>query len=128
MAAWVFGLAPWDVMGHMTFRWEASVASSQRCFEKFMRMQLPSVSYFYAVELNPNRLGSHVHCLMADTAGMCRKLAWGSWFNKYGRAKIEPVRNFYDVTSYCSKYVTKELDTWWDVKLVAPSLWHKARS
>jgi len=127
MFQWVRGLAFWDVIAHLTFRWEASIPSTQRCFEKFMRLKLPGVSYFYAIEQNPNRLGNHVHCLMANTAGMSRQKAWDAWFKKYGRNRIEPVKNSDDVASYCSKYVTKELDTWWNVKLVTADLWHTAR-
>lgn len=126
MAAWVSGLARWEVISHLTFRWEASAPSVQRCFEKFMRTKLPGVSYFYAIERNPNRLGNHVHCLWADAEGVQRKRVWADWLQRYGRGRIEPVRNHDDVTSYCSKYVTKEVDTWWNVKLVGGGLWSKA--
>ena len=37
MGDWVHSLAPWQVISHMTFAWEASVWSAQRCYEKFMR-------------------------------------------------------------------------------------------
>ena len=63
---WVHGLAPWQVIAHMTFAWEASVWSAQRCYEKFMKRELWGVSYFYALEQNPSRDGYHVHALWCD--------------------------------------------------------------
>jgi hypothetical protein len=88
-----------------------------------MRRHLPQVSYFYALEQNPSRDGFHVHALWADTASVFRKEVWAAWFKRYGRARIEPVRSFEDVSGYCSKYVTKE-GAWWNVKLQ----WHRIRA
>jgi len=102
MGDWVHSLAPWQVISHMTFAWEASIWSAQRCYEKFMRTEMRGVSYFYALEQNPGRDGYHVHAL---------------WFHRYGRARIEPVNNPDDVADYCAKYVTKE-GSWWNVKLL----------
>ena len=55
MGDWVHSLAPWQVISHMTFAWEASISSAQRCYEKFMRTEMWGVSYFYALEQNPGR-------------------------------------------------------------------------
>ena len=55
MGDWVHSLAPWQVISHMTFSWEASIHSAQRCYEKFMRAEMWGVSYFYALEQNPGR-------------------------------------------------------------------------
>jgi len=123
MAAWVQDLVypdVWRLISHLTFSWECSIWSGQRCYEKFMRTHLPRVSYFYALEHNPGRDGFHVHALWADCQNVYRKEVWATWFQRYGRARIEPVRNFGDVADYCSKYVTKE-GAWWDVKLQ----WHR---
>jgi len=137
MAGWVSSLAPWQVVAHLTWRDRVgvdgvargiSVDSAWRCYEKFMRKQLPHLSYFYAVEPNPSRYGTHVHALWADAKGVYRKEAWASWFKRFGRAKIEPVRNFDDVASYLSKYVTKRADrlcsVWWNCKLQ----WHRVQA
>lgn len=118
-------LAPWSVMAHQTFRWEASLESTQRCYEKFMRRVLPDVSYFYAIEQNPSRSGHHVHALWADCTGVQRSAVWNDWHDRYGRARIEPVRGQIDVCDYCAKYVCKER-AWWNLKLVAPELWRRA--
>jgi len=50
MGDWVHSLAPWQVISHMTFSWEASIHSAQRCYEKFMRSEMRGVSYFYALD------------------------------------------------------------------------------
>lgn len=117
---WIESLAPWSVMFTGTFRWEASVWSAGRCFEKFMHKRLPGVSWFEAIERNPSRYGYHVHALWADCKGVFRKEEWASWFKKYGRCKIELVRNKGDVSEYASKYLSKPND-WWNVYLQ----WHR---
>src|ERR1035437_3815424 len=117
MGDWVYGLAPWQVISHMTFAWEASIWSAQRCYEKFMRTEMRGVSYFYALEQNPGRDGYHVHALWCDCKSMRRTKIWDKWFHRYGRARIEPVNSRDDVADYCAKYVTKE-NTWWGVNLL----------
>lgn len=113
---WVNILAPWQVISHLTFAWQASFDSGRRVYEKFMRKHLPGVSYFYALEQNPSRDGCHVHALWASGGTIFRKGVWGEWKGVYGRARIEPVRGHQDVSQYCAKYVTKER-SWFNVKL-----------
>jgi hypothetical protein len=116
MGDWVNMLAPWQVIAHMTFAWEASIWSAQRCYEKFMKRELWGVSYFYALEPNPGRDGYHVHALWCDCQSKSRKEIWRTWFERYGRARIEPINSRDDVADYCAKYVTKG-DSWWNVKM-----------
>jgi hypothetical protein len=126
MADWVHRLCPWEVIAHLTFRWECSLESGRRCFERFMRKHHARLSYFYALEANghcSDRTGFHVHALWGDCQGVFRKEAWATWFKRYGRARIEPVRSKGDVSGYCSKYVTKE-GAWWNVKLQ----WHRVEA
>lgn len=120
MASWVRALAPWQVIAHLTFRWEVSLWAARRGYERYMRKSLPRVSYFYAEECNPSRDGYHVHALWSDCRAVFRREAWAAWFKRFGRARIEPVRNEGDVSDYCAKYVTKE-GAWWDCKLQ----WHR---
>jgi hypothetical protein len=124
MTDWVSSLAPWSVIAHHTFVWEASIWSAQKSFEKFMAKEVRDVSYFYAVERNPSRDGHHVHALWSDCEGVLRSRIWERWFDRYGRNRIEPVRSVMDVTSYCAKYVTKE-GAWWNVKIVSPTLFQR---
>jgi len=117
MGDWVHSLAPWQVIAHLTFSWEASIASAMRCYEKFMRTKMRGVSYFYALEQNPGRDGYHVHALWCDCKSKSRQHTWRTWFERYGRNRIEPVNNQDDVADYCAKYVCKE-GAWWNVKLL----------
>ena len=118
MGDWVHGLAPWQVISHLTFSWEASIWSAARCYEKFMRKDMWGVSYFYALEQNPGRDGYHVHALWCDCKSKSRRNVWRAWFDRYGRNRIEPVNSRDDVADYCAKYVTKE-NSWWNVKLLS---------
>src|ERR1035437_2332443 len=120
MVSWVDALAPWEVISHLTFRWEVSLDGARRGYEKFMTRELPHLSYFYAEEANPSRDGYHIHALWSDAKTLYRKEAWAAWFERFGRARIEPVKSKADVVSYCAKYVTKER-AWWNVKLQ----WHR---
>lgn len=115
MARFVSGLADWRVFATHTFCWEASLWSSRRVYERFMREALAGVSYFYAIEENPSRDGHHVHA-MWDSLDAPRKATHKEWLKRYGRNRIEPVRGYLDVLNYCSKYVVKER-AWWDFKL-----------
>jgi len=117
MANWVADLAHWHVIATLTFEWEASVWSAQRCYEKFMRTEMRGISHFYALEQNPSRDGFHCHALWTDCKNMRRDTVWQKWFRRYGRGEIKPVNNQTDVTDYVSKYVTKA-GAWWDVKLL----------
>lgn len=122
MHAWVSSLASWELVFHGTWKWEASCASAQRGFERWMRREAPDVSYFYALERNPSRDGFHVHSIWANTAGMYRKTLWERWFERFGRNKLEPIRSRIQVEEYLTKYVTKEVTWeergWWNVHLV----------
>lgn len=123
MIEWVCGLAPWSVTATFTFKWEASVGSCVRVFEKFMRKEVNHASYFYAVERNPGRGGHHIHSVWADCRDVYRSEVWAEWFERYGRARIEPVKS----VGHCTLYVTKSLaaayaakgtmDGWWNVNL-----------
>ena len=130
VAAWIDRLAPWTVVEHLTFPWSASVPSATRCYEKFHRKFAPDISYFFAVERNPSRCGSHLHALLAAPPNLYRKRLWQLWFDRYrdpatgegARARIEPVRSQADVTSYVTKYCTKDVfthDGWWNFHVAA---------
>jgi hypothetical protein len=123
MVSWVDSLAPWEVISHLTFRWEVSLDAARRGYERFMSRALPHLSYFYAEEANPSRDGYHIHALWGDCKTLYRREAWATWFERFGRARIEPVRDRGDVAGYCAKYVTKER-AWWNVKLQ----WHRSQA
>ncbi len=116
MSEWVNGLCKWDWIGHFTFRFEASIWSTQKRFPEFMRDLVPDLNWFFAVEQNPSRDGHHVHALIGNVRELRRKAVWRQWFERYGRNRIEPIRSFADVSRYCAKYVCKER-AWWDVRV-----------
>jgi hypothetical protein len=116
MANWLPSLAPWQAIAHLTFEWQASIWSADRCYKKFMSSKLQQVSYFYVVEPNPSRDGFHVHALWCDCGNQLSEI-WRCWSVPYGRNRIEPIRNIEHVSAYCTKYVSND-DAWWDVRLV----------
>jgi hypothetical protein len=137
MADWVNWLAPWEVIAHLTWKdridahgvpYGISMDSARKAYERFMQRELPRVSYFYAIEPNPSRAGCHVHALWADAKGVYRQEAWAAWFQRYGRARIEPVRSQSDVSDYCAKHLvasyTTKAPVWWNVKLQ----WHRVQA
>lgn len=155
MADWVNWLAPWQVIAHLTWKdWlddhgfphGITVEGARKSFERFMRKELPRLSYFYAIEPNPSRDGSHVHALWADCGAMITRRtrsgelvravsgpegavdAWAVWFERFGRAKMEIVRSHNDVTRYCGKHLVSSYTTkgavWWNVKLQ----WHRMQA
>jgi len=54
----------------------------------------------------------HFHALVVDVGDARRTEAWKFWFERWGCARIEPVRSSDACRRYCSKYVVKggELD------------------
>jgi len=115
-AQWIQQLADWQVMATFTFRWRASIWSAQRCFEKMMARRLPGVSYVEAIEAHPGGHGYHVHALWADCAQVNREREFWNWLDRYGRARIEPVKVPGDAAGYASKYLCKD-DAWFNVNL-----------
>jgi hypothetical protein len=117
MAGFVDGLAPWQVIAHQTFPWEASLDSTRRIYERFMRTRHRDVDYFYAIEQNPSRAGHHVHAVLHRSLRPYLKEWWAEWFEKYGRCRFEFIKDRADVVNYAAKYVSKQ-DTWWNFHLV----------
>jgi hypothetical protein len=118
MAKMVDALAPWKVFATHTFRWNASLSSAGRVYRRFMDRMLPSISFFYAVELHPGGHGGHIHALW-DSLEAPRIATHKEWLKRYGGNRIEPVRSFDDVVQYCSKvaYLLKQDRCWWDYHL-----------
>jgi hypothetical protein len=130
--AWIESLvAPtgWEVMCTFTFRWEASVDSARRCYERWIRKRLPQISWFYCIEPNPSREGCHVHALWADCLTVQRSAIWHELTGtkehpgRWGYSRIEPVKSKADSSAYASKYLTKS-DAWFDLKLQ----WHRLQT
>ena len=102
---WVMFLAPWQCMFTGTFRWSASVWSAEKSFLQFMGKKAPGVSFYYVVEPHPGGHGFHVHAIFAARDEIHRKGLWEKWFEKYGRALVEPIKDITDVTQYIADYL-----------------------
>ena len=119
---WISGMANWTTKYDTTFKFPCDEFRAEKLFRKFMHDHLPSSTYFFAVEQNPNQpdhaLGGglkrpcHIHAL-TDTPWkhyklvkrVLRKDIWKLWFEKYGRNRLEPVRNLRDARDYCAKKI-----------------------
>jgi len=132
---WLDSLAPWDVFFTGTTRYPATCRSLQKSFERFMRIDYNTISYVYTLEPHKD-LSFHVHAMFDEPYAMNWKQYWRRWFDRYGRARTEPMRHKADVEAYVTKYLTKEWDVnkpemvgdpkvntserqtvWWNVKM-----------
>ena len=79
MGDWVHSLAPWQVISHLTFAWQASIWSARRCYEKFMRTEMRGVSYSMRWKKILAGMGTTpTHC------GVTAKASRGSMFGGVG--------------------------------------------
>ena len=126
---WLHDLAPWELFFTGTFSWEASNAACQRAWKRFMKKQMPDVTWFMVTEKNPQRPGYHIHALMQGTETYRRKTIWNRWYKRYGINKLEPIKSRKNVedytTKHCSNYLTKGVG-WYDFEINDRDLWSKA--
>ncbi|NGP75624.1 hypothetical protein G3570_03205 [Balneolaceae bacterium YR4-1] len=102
----------WDYFFTGTFRYEnISVNGSRRCAQRFFRG-------FTTLELGVLFIESgklygkvHLHGLLRFRPGHrpSARTIWSWWFDRYGRAKVEEIDSAEAVSSYCCKYVTKQM-------------------
>jgi len=114
---WVVALAPWDVFFTGTFRFEVRrVDVASRIAERFFSHNVWRRPVFYAVEWHPRGHGCHVHAVIASSGSCYRRGLWRAWFDRYGRARVEPVRDRDQVGRYCAKYCVKQAFRrgWWN--------------
>ena len=145
MAGWIDGLAPWQVIAHLSFKPRPAFQSGRKfyservqqvappvgtshvaaaeSFERLMRRSHPDTDYFYATESNPGLIaGAHIHTVLHRPLKIYCKAWWEEWFELYGRNRFELIKSKDDVVSYAAKYVTKER-SWWNVKLAHMPAW-----
>jgi hypothetical protein len=117
IALWIHSLRPWADFATLTFAGHpVGQHAAAMHFKYFMQDHARGCSYFVAFEPNPGRAGYHAHALL-HALEQQRKALWQDWFQQHGRNRIEPIESKGDVVSYCAKYVTKNKDAWWDLKL-----------
>ena len=106
-----------------------SQPAAMRAFQKFIKnTDEYRASAIYFTEPNPSRAGHHLHALIQfhdeqvglDGRSDSAYTMWRAWYNRYGRNRVEKIRNQGDVeeyvTKHCAKYATKHVSQggeWW---------------
>lgn len=119
---WIEGLTRWSTKLDMTFDWNCDEFRAAKLFENWMVSELPSSTFLYSVERDPNQdkvmntkqglnQACHVHAI-SDTdwhilmkRGITRKSKWQNWFERYGRNRIEPAKSIEAATGYALKKI-----------------------
>jgi len=108
--------------GRSKWLWSRGVSqvAALKAFRNFMVRGFVDCDYFVAVEPNPSSDGHHLHGLIWRKEELFRSGMWRKWYDRFGRARIEPVRDQGQVVSYCSKYNVKRIfaqgsDLTWDI-------------
>lgn len=119
---WIEGLTNWTTKLDMTFSWNCDEFRAAKLFRNWMVSQLPSSTFLFSVERDPNQdkvmntkqglnQACHVHAI-SDTDwhiqkqnGTTRKSKWDNWFGRYGRCRIEPVKHISGCTAYAMKKI-----------------------
>jgi len=126
VAGWVETLGKWDCFFTGSFDTCWSELHASRAFERWHRRNQKSRSAFYVVEQHPGGHGAHIHALLASQ-GAYRRILWRTWFERYGRCRIEPIRKQLHLAAYCFKVnltgyrmggeMTKQFrdGVWWNV-------------
>jgi transposase len=86
-----------------------SQVSALKAFRGFMLRGFVDCDYFAAVEPNPSSDGHHIHGLIWRCEELFRSSMWQKWFDRFGRARVEPVHSQGQVISYCAKYNVKRI-------------------
>ena len=102
-----------------------SQLAALKAFRRFMLRGFADCDYFVAVEPNPSSDGHHLHGLIWRAEELFRSGMWRKWFDRFGRARVEPVHDQGQVVSYCSKYNVKRIfaqgsDLTWDICVRQP--------
>ena len=119
---WADQICLWTTKADFTFGWNCTEFDARKKFERWMRKTLPSTTYLYAVERDPNQdkvlpggLGinqaCHIHAVF-DTdwnrlkrGGVLRRDVWKDWKDRYGRCRIEPLESRKAGVDYAMKKV-----------------------
>ena len=104
---------------------------AKKIFERYMKRELPSYSWFYVVEPNPTRAGNHVHALLIPGESQRVEIAkhGPSWWERYGWNKMERIKSRDDITAYCTKHVVRYLTKgagWYNIEINDSEIFHAA--
>jgi len=101
---------PERLRGHTSVGW----ATSDRRFREWAdgldaRLGRSGSAYWFrARELHKHRTTTHFHALVGGVGNLSRRQAWRDWFDRNGRARIEPINSRDAVSVYVAKYVLKD--------------------
>lgn len=109
---------PWDWWATFTFEGEFREYSARKAFLRFIH-SFENVKYFYAIESNRFRDGTHVHACVGNVYDVSRRETWRKWFERYGRCHIEPYNPGKNCGEYMTKYMLKKSAFAWDIFIPA---------
>ncbi|PKD45284.1 hypothetical protein [Rhodohalobacter barkolensis] len=102
----------WDYFFTGTFKFEGITPNgARRAAERFFRGFPTKELVVLFIESGSLYGKVHLHGLLRFRIDRkpSAETIWRGWFDKYGRAKVEVPKSSEDVSSYCCKYVTKEM-------------------
>ena len=120
---WIESITDWTTKLDMTFEWNCDEFTAKKIYTKWMEKELPGSTFLYSIERDPlqdkvanTRQGlnqaCHVHAIsdtnwdiLKEKIGLQRRELWSDWFKKYGRCRIEPVKNVTEASGYALKKV-----------------------
>ncbi len=97
------------------------------CFRMFMDRVIPHVTWFAAVEPNPDysklNPGFHLHSMLAGCDDVRRKAVEKLWVEENGVCKVKPIGSHEAVAAYCTKHLVRRgaIFAW---KVNSSQLWH----
>ena len=100
-------------------------------YRKFMRRQLPSVTWFAAVEPNPDHgainPGFHIHSMWAGCDDVHRNTAARKWVEENGVCRIGLIRSRADAEDYCTKHLVRR-GSIFGYRIASSELWHALKA
>lgn len=91
--------------------WNPTPNGARRAAERFFRGFTSKELIVLFIESGKLYGRVHLHGLLRFRNGQqpSARTIWGRWFNRYGRAKVEVIESKEAVSTYCCKYVTKQM-------------------
>jgi hypothetical protein len=118
------GKFPWQFWMTGTFKPDQSYRDTIKTKRAFYRFEddlrdkfgKGGIEHFMAVERFKHGEFTHVHSLMNGLEGLTDTQVWETWFNRFGRATVEPYDSSKGAAHYLTKYLVKEVCDW-DLKI-----------
>lgn len=114
LRGWISETPGWDQFLTVTFRDAFASRKADVALEslsKYLRRRLPGVRGFVGAELHKSG-DVHLHGILGTVVPVTRTRVWRDLHDRFGYARLVPVRSAASVSEYCTKYVTKSLAEW----------------